>query len=76
MTKDEKKKDLCPGCYCNDYNYGLGGAEECFSLKTAKVVKRKFVHVDQKPPWNQPAEKTLSCHQKQRYISVRPGVTC
>ena len=73
MTENEKQRKYCGGCY-NDY-YNGQGAEKCWSLKDAKVVKKKFVHVDQRPPWTQAAVWTLSCHRKQRFVSVGPGVT-
>ncbi len=73
MTKAEMKRKYCPGCYCNDYNYGLGGANECWSLERAEVVWRKRVHIDQSPPWNQKARQTLSCFHESRYVQVAAG---
>lgn len=35
-----KSKSMCAGCYCDDYNHGLGGAKECWSFKSARVVIR------------------------------------
>jgi hypothetical protein len=72
-TISEKKK-YCAGCYNNCYNGEL--AERCWNLKEAKIVQRKFVHIDDVPPWTtQTAETTLSCHHRQKYISVRPEQT-
>jgi len=69
------KKDKCVGCYNNIYNNGAGGAKECFFLKTAKVIFRKEVHVDQVPPWNQKAKRFPNCYRKQRYVYVDPTRT-
>ena len=76
MTKEEKKQKYCPGCYCDYYNHGNNSdTGECWMLAGSRVVFKKFVHVDQRPPWNQKAEKTLSCHRRQRYVAVDPEVT-
>jgi uncharacterized Fe-S cluster-containing protein len=42
-------KKHCIGCYCDDYNHGLGGAKECWLFKKAKLIMKKEVHVDQCP---------------------------
>lgn len=73
MSKAERKKH-CAGCYCNYYN-GTG-ANECWSLDTAKLVMKKEVHVDQRPPWDQKPIKVLSCYHRQRYVYVDPQKTC
>lgn len=70
------KKENCSGCYNNDYNYGLGGAKQCWSFKTAKMVWKKQVHIDQVPPWNQKARLFPSCYKKQRYVYVDANVIC
>jgi len=62
----------CAGCYNDIYNHGAGGAKECFSLKTAKVIFRKEVHVDQVPPWKQKARRFPDCYTKPRYCYVTP----
>lgn len=69
-------KKHCTGCYNNDYNYGLGGAKECWCLKDAKIIWRKEVHVDQRPPWTQKARKFPDCYRKSRYVYVEPNQTC
>ena len=70
------KKENCEGCYNDEYNYGLGGAKECWCFKTAKLILRKEVHIDQIPPWNQKAKKFPSCYRRQRYVYVTPECTC
>ncbi len=69
-------KKHCRGCYNNVYNYGLGGDKECFSFKTAKIVWRKEVFIDQVPLWNQKARRFPNCYCKQRYIYVDKDRTC
>ena len=77
MTKDQKREQFCGACHNNFYNgHNNLGVTECWSLETAVIVQRKFVHIDQRPPWNQVAERTLSCHHRDRYITVGPQVTC
>lgn len=39
----------CAGCTDDVYNHGLGGAKECWSLKSAKMVTRYRLHW-----WTQP----------------------
>lgn len=65
-------KKHCAGCYNEEYNYGLGGAKQCWSLESAELVMRKRVHVDQLPPWKQKAKKYPSCYRQQRYVFVGP----
>lgn len=69
------KKEKCSGCYNDIYNHGAGGAKECFNFKTAKVIFRKEVHVDQVPPWKQKAKRFPSCYSKQRFVYVGPDRT-
>jgi hypothetical protein len=71
-----KSQRYCSGCRDNFYNGNNGlGVTECWSLKTAEVVTKKFVHVDARPPWKQRPEKTYSCHRRERHIAVDPKVT-
>jgi len=69
------KKEKCSGCYNNDYNYGLGGAKECWCFEDAKLIWRKEVHIDQVPPWNQKAKLLPSCYRRQRHVYVKPNQT-
>lgn len=39
---NNKKQFFCAGCRNNDYNFGLGGAKECWSLKSAKLKEREI----------------------------------
>lgn len=75
MNKREKLR-YCSGCRDNFYNgnnpYGF---EECWNLKDAKVVWKKEVHIDQRPPWNQKAKRVLNCYRKPRHVYVDPKRT-
>lgn len=75
------KKKLCSGCRNNRYNMGVGFVErpgidavvtcnECWSMKTAKVVMKKRVSVSQVPPWTQKPIKTLSCKSEPGFVYV------
>ena len=74
MTKSQKLKH-CRGCYCNDYNHGLGGAKQCWMLNDMKLEWRKEVSVDQRPPWNQKAKRLPNCYHRSRYVYVKPHQT-
>lgn len=72
-TLTEKKK-YCHGCYNSCYNGEL--ADQCWSLDGAKIVQRKFIGLDDRPPWTtQKPETTLSCHHRQRFVAVEPERT-
>ena len=66
-------KRKCQGCHNDIYNHGAGGAKECFSLKTAKIIFRKEVHVDQIPPYKQAAKRFPSCYNKPRFCYLDSG---
>ena len=66
------KKENCAGCHNNVYNHGLYGAEECWSFKDAKLVWRKEVPIDQRPPWTQEARQFPNCYKKPGYVYVNP----
>lgn len=69
-------KKYCRGCYNERYNHGAGGSDECWMLKSAKVVWRKRVHVDQVPPWEQKAERVPDCYRIPRYVFVGANQEC
>ena len=74
-TKMDKKH--CAGCRDNFYNGNNDmGITECWSLETAKLVRKKLVPLDQRPPWNQPAQAVPSCYSKSGYVCVDPDRTC
>ncbi len=75
MTKDAKRRKYCGGCRDNFYNgNNPTGVKECWCLENAKPVRKKFVHVDQRPPWNNQAEWTLDCCHRIHFVKVNPDV--
>jgi len=66
----------CQGCRNNFYNGNNElGVKECWSFPTAKLIKRKRVHINQYPPWNQKAEYYPDCYQQPQYVFVGSGTT-
>ena len=73
MTK-QAKLALCRGCRNDDYNgRNSQGIKECFSLEGAKPVRSAFVSTSSVPPWHEPVELTLDCHQRERYVRISKG---
>lgn len=70
MTTSEKRR-MCSGCRDEFYHNRDG---MCWSFDDAKVVVKKEVSVDQRPPWTQKARKFLSCFRRQRYVYVGKDV--
>lgn len=67
----------CSGCRNNFYNGNNDlGVQQCLSLKNAKLIMRKEVHIDQVPPWKQKAQKFPDCYSKARFVYVAPDRTC
>lgn len=70
------KANYCAGCRDDFYNGKNDlGVTKCWSRATAKVVWKKFVHVDMVPPWTMKPERTFNCHRRVRHIAVDPKVT-
>jgi hypothetical protein len=75
MTKREKLKH-CTGCRDNFYNgHNDLGVSECWSLEKAKMVWKKEVSINQRPPWNQKARRFLSCFHRPGYVYVQSKQT-
>jgi hypothetical protein len=73
MAKLTKKEKLqrCAGCEDDFYNGNNNlGVKECWRLKDAKLIKRKQVHIDQVPPWNQEPIETLDCYRVKKCVFV------
>ncbi len=65
------KKEHCNCCEDNFYNGNNPyGVKECWNFKGAKLVFRKQVHIDQRPPWKQKPIKVPSCYRVKRYVFV------
>lgn len=67
------KKD-CVGCENNFYNGNNDlGVSECWSFdKKKKLISRKPVHIDDKPPWLNKPEKHPDCYHKRRWLFIDP----
>lgn len=65
------KLKYCAGCYNNFYNGNNPyGVKECSYLKTAKIVRRKEVHINQMPPYKQKPIKTLDCYRRPQFVYI------
>ncbi len=64
-------KKHCSGCEDDFYNGNNPyGVKLCWHLDTAKPIKRKQVHINQRPPWNQEAKTFPSCYRQNGYVFV------
>jgi ArsR family metal-binding transcriptional regulator len=71
MKRPQKTKAECSGCSENFYNGNNDlGVQECWSFKSAKILKRKKVPLDQCPPWKQPAAYYMSCRRERGYVFI------
>ena len=73
-------KNDCVGCHSDFYNHGgvTGNTKECWSFKNAELIKRKKVHINQRPPWNQKPTLKPSCYRTPNsgYVYVAGDATC
>ena len=67
-------KKHCIGCEDNFYNennpYGI---KECWSLKDAKLIMRKPVGINERPPWTRKSEKLPSFYSQKGTVFVEPS---
>jgi len=64
-----KKQKYCEGCYNDIYNTG----GECWYLKEAKVVDKKKIHINDRPPWDsQEIVRVNDCYRKPKFGFVNP----
>ncbi len=76
MKKSEKLK-YCSGCNDNFYNGNNAlGVKVCRSLSSAKLLLKKEVPRDQRPPWNQKPIKVLNCFRQTGYVYVGKKQIC
>jgi len=69
----KKSKRMCVGCYNNEYNFGLGGAKECWSYEDAKIVPKITMSINESPPYNKDrAKPTMSCYHQSQMAYVSP----
>jgi len=67
---------FCYGCRNEFYNGNNElGVQACWSLEGAKRIKRKEVHINQQPPWNQKAKLLPSCFHRSQYVYKEPTAT-
>lgn len=70
-------KSRCVGCRENFYNgNNTLGVKECWSFKTAQLIMRKEVSINQVPPWNQEPRQFPNCYCREGYVYVSPDRTC
>lgn len=77
MSKPRKSKTLCVGCHNNIYNDNNAlNVKECWSYADAKIIKRKPVHRDDRPPWKQTPRWMLACYNEPGWWYVDPKINC
>jgi hypothetical protein len=65
---------FCSGCEQNFYNgNNTLGVKECWHREKARVILRKKVSINQRPPWKQKAEEYPNCYQQRGYVFVKPN---
>jgi hypothetical protein len=74
------KMDYCAGCYNDHYNTRVADDNVqrhmcCWSLESAKIIPRKRVHINDRPPWNHTPELYPSCYREPKYIFAREKQT-
>jgi len=66
-------KKHCLGCnedFYNDKNpYGI---KVCWNLRDAKLIMRKRVGINERPPWKSKPEKLPGCYRQKGFIFVNP----
>ena len=70
MERQEKKLKYCGGCN-NDFYNGNNTLkiEECWSLGSARIVKRKKIHINLCPPYDHiNPQKVLNCYHQKGYV--------
>lgn len=61
----------CYGCEQDFYNgKNSFGVEECWHLADMKIIWRKKVSVEQRPPFPQPYKRYPQCYQQKRYVFI------
>jgi len=67
------KRKYCPSCSEDFYNsHNPYGIEECWHLKTAKLVWGKVIGIWQNPPYdNIPNERKPNCWRKKGVVFIK-----
>jgi hypothetical protein len=67
----DKRINHCIGCENNFYNGNNDlGIQVCWSLENMTLIKRKEVHINQRPPWTQKPRMIPSCFNKKQYVYI------
>lgn len=71
-----KDTTRCGGCR-NDFYNGQNelGVKQCWSVKSARVILRRRVGINDTPPWTRKPERLPSCYNASGYVFVGPKVT-
>lgn len=70
MTTKEKRKH-CSGCEDNFYNGNNPlGVKECWMLSDMKLIKRKEVGINDRPPWTWKSKKYPNCYERRGYVYI------
>ncbi len=66
----------CQGCEDDFYNgHNDFGIKECAHLKKARLVMKKKIPLNQRPPWLQKPIKVPSCFRQKGYVFWDPTKT-
>lgn len=69
----KKDKSLCNGCYNQEYHHGLGGAKECWNYKSAEIILRIPMSINEMPPYDKKrANKMMSCYRRSQMAYPSP----
>ncbi len=69
MTTAQKLRQ-CVGCHDDFYNHRGSECGLCWSLSSMKLVLKKEVHINQRPPWTQKAIRVPDCYHRPQYVYV------
>ena len=65
------KKEECSNCEDNFYNGNNDlGVKVCWNFKDAKIIKRKKVGLNDRPPYNWKPQKFPNCYKQKGYVFI------
>lgn len=78
IVKRKATAKNCLGCRDNFYNGNNHlGVQRCWLLDTARLVRRKQVHINDVPPWwRQPVLVIPDCFRQSGYVYVGKDQLC
>ena len=69
--KNKMTKQNCIGCEDNFYNGNNPyGVKECWHFKSAEIIKRKKVGLNDVPPWTWKPQKYPNCYSQKGYVFI------